>query len=125
MPSPGKEKLAALLDHPVLFLDGWINDQLARTSTRTASLVLLSLSLSAMVGAGLILYFGGGSVKGVGAISSPTLLEHTTQSFGDKSPLESFYELRRDQSFMDSVQVLGIERMEEIYLEKFKSSNHD
>ncbi len=86
MTSPGKEKLSALFDHPVRYLDEWINDGLARTSLRTASLVLVSLSISAACGAGLILYFSGGSMNGVGAISSPTLLEHTTRSLGDKTP---------------------------------------
>ena len=125
MISPGKEKLSALFDRPVRYLDEWINDRLARTSLRTASLVLVSLSISAACGAGLILYFSGGSMNGVGAISSPTLLEHTTRSLGDKNPLETLYDLRRNQAFMDSVELLGVERMEEIYLEKLKSTNHD
>ena len=125
MISPGKEKLSAFFDHPVGYLDEWINDRLARTSVPTASVVLISLSISAVAGAGLILFLTGGSMNGVGAISSPTLLEHTTRAFGDKTPLETLYDLRRDQAFMDSVELLGVERMEEIYLENLKSTNHD
>lgn len=122
---PGKEKLVELLNRPVESADLWLNRRLEAVSRRTAALALLSAGLGTAVASALFLYFNSSTITGVGSISSPTILEHTNRALGDKSPLETFYEIQRTQSFLDSVDQLGIERMEEIYLERYKSANYD
>ena len=122
---PGKEKLIALLSRPLQSADLWLNSRIEQTSLRTASVALVSMAVSAMSFTAFFLYFNSSTITGVGSISSPTLLEHTNRALGSKTPLETIYDMHRAQSFLDSVDQLGIERMEEIYLEKYKSIDHD
>ena len=125
MSLPRKEKVPAWIQRPVQSIERSLNEWVATTSPSTAAAALATLSMAVAVLAGFFLYLNSSTITGVGAISSPTLLEHTTQALGDKSPLETLHEFQRTQAFLDSVEELGLERMEEIYTEKYQSPNHD
>ena len=125
MSVPRKEKLADLISHPMQLAERWLNDRVAHSTRFEAMVTLFCVGILTAGLSALFLYKNSSTITGVGSISSPTLLEKTTRALGDQTPLETFYDLRTTQAFLDSVDELGVQRMEEIYLEKYKSYDHD
>lgn len=123
---PGKEKLRALVGRGIGSLETRLNSHVASVrNPRAAITLLVATGFTAALIFVAVLHFTSSEITGVGFISSPTVLESSTRALNGKSIMETFVDARRKQSFLDSVDRFGIERMEEIYSQQLKMQDHD
>ena len=125
---PGKEKIAIRARAWLLHVERSINRLVGgigdpRMVVGGCGLVGLSLALLFIP---LLGSSAAGSIRGVGAISSPHVLQPASRALGGMSALEVIEDVRRRQAFLDSVDRLGMQRMKEIYfLHTIKSCTHE
>ena len=117
--------MSDLLHLTVQRTEGWANSRLSRISPRAVAGILAALGFVITLTVAAFLFLSDAQISGVGSISSPSVLRSTDRALDGKTPLETLYDIQRTQAFLDSVDQLGIERMEEIYAEKFKTHNHE
>ena len=125
MSLPRKENGASFLSTYVQSVEHWLNDSLGKRSSSQVARLIGFGSLFVTLLVGLFLFTYPSTIVGVGSITTPRVLEETASPFGDKTTMEGVYELWQKQAFIDSVETLGMKRMEEIYIEKYKSHNDD
>ena len=95
-----------------------LNQRLSSISPKKLPYVLAAFGLALSVAFGVMLFSSSVSYEEVGAVTTPGGLSRVTESLPDSDPWRAAGALYRAHGFLDSLDRLGPEEMQRIYLDK-------
>ena len=87
--------------------------------------LVVGTSLTVLLAAGFYLLRQPVTVHDIGTIAAPTAVMRLSDVPEGTSPYDVYRDITRMQGFLDSLEVLGKERMADIYLEKLNATTND